>query len=337
DADLQYERTKLTVKNTSFIQTGVIEHEIRTGVEFIMNDRLEASAAPGGTDNRQAVFIIDNIDFGNGLTFTPALRYENQTLETDFFDLDAGARVEGEFDDSALMGGASLRYQFENGFAVFGSYAYTESLPILDDTPTTATSNRSNIFTAEQATTYEAGFSYDKAGLFNEGDTAAFKLNYYDTTLEDITFIGGLDEISLQGVEIEGSYALESGFYVDLNGNFSDGDETDVAGVSVTYRSLTADSVRVTAGKRFGRLLDLSLEALAVAEADVSFRSGNPEQGDSYNIFNARATVSPQSGFLKGTSFRLGIENLSDEDYTPNLSTRKAIGQNVKLTVTRQF
>lgn len=337
NADLQYERTKLTVKNTSFVQTGLIEHEIRTGVEFIKNDRLEASAAPGGTDNRQAIFIIDNIDFGNGLTFTPALRYENQTLETDFFDLDADARVEGEFDDSALMGGASLRYQFENGFAVFGSYAYTESLPILDDTPTTGTSNRSNIFTAEEASTYEAGFSYDTAGVFNESDTLSFKLNYYDTTLEDITFIGGLDEISLQGVEIEGSFATEGGFYVDLNGNFSDGDETDVAGVSVTYRSLTADSVRVTAGKRFGRFLDVSLEALAVDDADVSFRSGNPEQGDSYNIFNARATVSPQSGFLKDTSFRFGIENLSDEDYTPNLSTRKATGQNFKLTVTRQF
>ncbi|MEL6825963.1 MAG: TonB-dependent receptor [Pseudomonadota bacterium] len=337
DADLQYERTKLTVKNTSFVQTGSIEHEIRTGVEFIQNDRLEASAAPGGTDNRQAIFIIDNIDFGNGLTFTPALRYENQTLETDFFDLDAGERVEGEFDDSALMGGASLRYQFENGFAVFGSYAYTESLPILDDTPTTATSNRSNIFTAEEASTYEAGFSYDTIGVFSDSDTLSFKLNYYDTTLEDITFIGGLDEISLQGVELEGSFAMESGFYVDLNGNFSDGDEINTAGVSVTYRSLTADSVRVTAGKRFGRFLDVSLEALSVADADVSFRSGNPEQGDSYNIFNARATISPQSGILKGTSFRLGVENLSDEDYTPNLSTRKATGQNFKLTVSRQF
>ena len=337
DADLQYERTKLTVKNTSFVQTGSVEHEIRTGVEFIKNDRLEASAAPGGTDNRQAVFIIDTIDFGTGLTFTPALRYENQTLETDFFDLNAGARVEGEFDDSALMGGASLRYKFDNGFAVFGSYAYTESLPILDDTPTTATSGRTNIFTAEEASTYEAGFSYDTVGLFSDSDTFSFKLNYYDTTLEDITFIGGLDEISLQGIELEGSFALDSGFYVDLNGNFSDGDETNVAGVSVTYRSLTADSVRVTAGQRFSRFLDLSLEALAVADADVSFRSGNPEQGDSYNILNARATFSPQSGLLRDTSFRLGVENLTDEDYTPNLSTRKATGRNVKLTVSRQF
>ncbi|MEQ3746129.1 MAG: TonB-dependent receptor [Henriciella sp.] len=337
NADLQYERTKFTVKNTSFVETGPVEHEIRTGVEFIKNERLEASAAPGGTDNRQAVFIIDTVDFGNGLTFTPALRYENQTLETDFFDLNAGARVEGEFDDSALMGGASLRYQFDNGFAVFGSYAYTESLPILDDTPTTATSGRTNIFTAEEASTYEAGFSYDTVALFSDSDTFSFKLNYYDTTLEDITFIGGLDEISLQGIELEGSFALDSGFYVDLNGNFSDGDETNVAGVSVAYRSLTADSVRVTAGQRFGRFLDLSLEALAVAEADVSFRSGNAEQGDSYNILNARATFSPQSGLLKDTSFRLGVENLTDEDYTPNLSTRKATGRNVKLTVSRQF
>lgn len=337
NADLQYERTKLTVKNTSFVQTGAVEHEIRTGIEFIKNDRLEASAAPGGTDERQAVFIIDNIDFGNGLSFTPALRYENQTLDTDFFDLAVGDRVEGEFEDSALMGGASLRYQFDNGFAVFGSYAYTESLPILDDTPTSGSSNRTNIFTAEEAETYEAGVSYDTVGFFGQNDALSLKLNYYDTTLEDITFIGGLDEISLQGIEVEGSLALESGFYVDLNGNFSDGDETDLAGVSVTYRSLTADSVRVTAGQRFGRFLDLSLEALAVSSADVSFRSGNPEQGDSYNILNARATLSPQSGFLEGTSFRVGLENLTDEDYTPNLSTRKATGRNLKLTVSRQF
>ncbi|MEM6901401.1 MAG: ligand-gated channel, partial [Pseudomonadota bacterium] len=182
-----------------------------------------------------------------------------------------------------------------------------------------------------------AGLSYDTVGVFSDSDTLALKLNYYDTTLEDITFLSGLDEVSLQGIELEGSFAHESGFYIDLNGNFTEGDEIATDGTSTTYRNLAADSLRVLAGKRFGGVLDVSLEAVAVDEADVIFRSGNEEQGDSYTIFNARATVSPQSGILEGTSFRIGVENLSDETYTPNLSTRRATGQNVKLTVSRQF
>ncbi|MEM1391282.1 MAG: TonB-dependent receptor, partial [Pseudomonadota bacterium] len=357
NADLQYETTKLTIKNTSFLETAGVEHELRYGVEYIERDRQNASAAPGGIDERYAAFIIDVIDFGNGLTITPALRYETSTLEGNYRswanDATLNEFVEGEFDDSAWMGGLSVRYEFETGFALFGSYSQTSSLPILDDLPSPEApteapptgaqlENRNRIFLAEEAETFEVGASYERVGLFTDSDFLALKVNYYDTTLEDMTSYAGIESVETQGLEIEGSLAFESGLYFDMNANFTDGDETPYAFTgdpTTDWRGVAQDTVRVTAGKRFGEQFDLSAEVLAADSTDITnlSQATNPDAGDSYTLLNLRATIRPEAQFLTGTSFRIGIENATDETYLPNLSTRFQPGRNVKLTITRDF
>ncbi len=321
NADHSYETTKLTVKNTALFTTGAIDHELRAGFEFIQKDRLDANSAPGGTDTRFAVFAIDEMSFGNGWTVTPALRYETQRLDGDDDTLE-------EVEHDALMGGLSVRYAFDNGFAVFGSAAYTESFPILDDYLTT--DGRRD--TAEKATTYELGFSYDSTDVFQGGDEVAFKLNAYRTTLEDVTSYFGRDEIEVDGIEIEASYANDAGFYIDLNANIADGTQTRTNGATSTWDRLPQDSVRATFGQRFGEELDLSWEVVAAAE-----ETRNGDTFDRYVVHNLRATYKPQSGVLEGTEIRLGVENALDELYRPALSTRNAPGRNVKLTLTRTF
>jgi biopolymer transport protein ExbD len=128
NADLQFETTKLTAKNTAFFTTGAVSHELRAGVELIRRERLDAASAPGGTDDRFALFAVNEMSVGPKLTSTPALRYETSSIEAELND---GARV--SYDNDALVGGLSVRYAFEGGFSVFASGAYTESLPILDD------------------------------------------------------------------------------------------------------------------------------------------------------------------------------------------------------------
>ncbi|MEM1035627.1 MAG: TonB-dependent receptor [Pseudomonadota bacterium] len=358
NADLKFETTKFTLKNTSFIETGAIEHELRYGFEYIDRDRQDASAAPGGQDERFALFLIDVIDFGNGLTFTPALRYETQTISGEYTswvnDATLDTQVDGEFDDAALMGGASLRYQFDNGLAFFGSYSQTSSLPIIDDLPRRSSPGgaaptdsqleaRNRIFVAEQAETFEVGASYDRVGLFTDSDVLALKVNYYDTTLDDMTSYAGVESVETQGLEIEGSLAFEGGLYFDMNANFTDGEETLYAfngGTTSDFRGVAQDTLRLTVGKRFSPGLDVSAEILRAEDTDiVNFAGSNPpsEVGDSYTILNLRATFSPDTGLLEGTTIRVGLENATDEAYVPNLSTRFQPGANAKLTVTKAF
>ena len=322
DADHRYETTKFTVKNTAYIETGALVQNLRTGIDFIQKERLDASSAPGGEDNRIALFAVDQIDFLGGWTFAPAIRFETSEIEG---TLDDGSTA--SYDNDALMGGASLRYQFEGGIALFGSYAYTESLPILDDLE-----NEIYMTQPEIGKTYEFGASYDRIGVFGQDDTLSMKANYYHTDQEDNTSYSGVDSIELQGLELEGSYARRDGYYVDVNANIVDAEQTRTDNSVTDWTNAPANTVRLTLGKRLSRLADLSSEFVAADEAD---RNGTATPG--FVTANLRATITPQEGVLKGTSFRFGLENLFDHTYTPLLSTRPAAGRNIKFTVAKAF
>lgn len=331
DADQRYQTTKLTVKNTAFFATGNVSHDLRTGVEFIQRERLDANSAPGGTDRRFAVFVVDNMEIGDHWIVTPALRYESQRIKSSAAN---SAATTGSYKNDALMGGISARYEFSSGFALFGSAAYTESLPIIDDLGTPA-----YMIQSEKARTYELGMSYLATDLFSDGDVTRFKVNVYDTVVRDITSYGSgnpflpLSRIDSQGIELEASYGHSSGFYIDFNANIVDGTETTSAGAELNWRNTPTDSVRLTVGKRFGEMLDVSWEVVAAA----SITSNSGVQSAGYGINNLRATYKPQNGVFEGTEIRVGIENIFDKSYLPYLSTRNAPGRSLKLSIARTF
>ena len=328
NADHQYETTKLNISNTSRFGTGNIDHSLLTGIELIRKERLDADAAPGGTDDRVAVFAVNEMRIGEAWTITPAVRYEASDIEGSTAPNDASV------DNDALMGGLSVRYAFENGFAVFASAAYTESLPIIDDL-----GSPDLIEQSEKSTTYEIGGSFDEIDVFTTGDELSFKANIYQTTTEDITSytVSGQtaifpDRVETEGIEIEASYTMDSGFYMDANANFVNGTEFRDDGTTADWRNVPANSIGLTLGRKFGQELDLSWEIIADAEI-----TRNDETTNAFVVSNLRATYIPQSGILTDTEIRLGIENVADRDYTSSLSTRPAPGRNVKLTVAQTF
>ncbi|WP_299843501.1 TonB-dependent receptor [uncultured Roseovarius sp.] len=333
DADHQYETTTVTLKNRALFDTGAVGHDLVAGLEYIHRDRLDASSAPGGDDHRWAVFAVDDITIGDAWTITPAIRYETSEIQG------STAPNNGRFTDDALMGGLSLRYAFDNGFSIFGSAAYTEVLPPIDDLD-----NLARITQSEKSRTYEIGASYEKTGAFRAGDTLSLKANLYDTQLWDVTsFVVNtarfgppvfvpLDEIETRGIEIEGSYAMQNGLYLDLNANFTDGEETTAAQVRRDWRNQAADSVRLTVGKRFADAYDLSWEVVANDSITV-----DGVRSSGHVTHNLRATIAPDKGVWKDTEFRIGIENLFDEQYQPRLSTRPAPGRNFKFTLAKTF
>ena len=333
NAKQRYRTTKLTLKNVARFDTGALSHELRAGVELIRKVRADnPTAAPGGTDNRQAIFLIDQISTG-GLTFTPALRFERSKV--------ASAGNFGTFENSALMGGASLAYKWENGFSVFASAAYTEGLPIIDDLGSTPAAI-SKMNTKEKSRTYEIGASFGGRDVFATGDNFSIKGNFYQTSLTDITSytaprsVGALlDKVENQGFEIETSYGLSSGLYFDLNGHFGTGTEFYANGTSDTWRNTAASTVGLTVGKKWNDTLDLSWE---VAHSAKNRDSSGAAIAD-FTVHNLRATYKPQAGILEGTEVRFGIENALDLDYSSHLSstTRKSPGRSVSLTISALF
>lgn len=326
DGDHDYTIDKLTVKNAMFFRTGAMSHNMRVGLEWIQKDRLEsqinpmtgAVSVPGGTDERIALFLVDDIDLGNNWTITPALRWEDQTIKG------AGTYAGDEYDNSALMGGVSARYEFASGFSVFASAAYTESLPILDDL-----NNATYMTQPEKSQTFEVGASYAASDVFAGGDSLQAKLNLFVTDLWDVTSYTGINTVDSQGAELELTYAMDSGLYFDLNAAYGDYEATNTSGAVVDWSNAPANSARLTVGKRINHAWDLSWEQV-VAE------NGSNNYGG-YGISNLRATYRPQSGVLEGAEVRLGIENAFDRTYKANLATEFAAGRNVKLTLAKTF
>lgn len=320
DADHRYETTKFTLKNTAEFETGAFGHNLRAGVEFKQKDRKDASSAPGGTDERMALFLVDDITTG-GLTLTPALRYESQ-------DIRGGG---ASYSNDATMGALSAHYAFDNGFAVFASAAYTESLPILDDLGTPAYMTQS-----EKARSLEFGIAYDKGSVFTEGDDLSFKVTSYRTRMWDVTSATAptmmpITDVKLDGVELEAAYSLESGYYVDVNANLADGEYTSPA-PGGEWRGVPADSLRLTLGKKWGETLDLSWEVVA---NDSMNKAATPTP--SWTAHNLRATFKPQTGVFEGTEVRVGVENVFDKTYRPHLATYNAPGRTLKLTLAKTF
>ena len=320
-ADHRYETTKLTVKNTARFDTGNVGHTLRTGIEFKRKKRLNATSAPGGTDDRIALFVVDDMKIGERLTLTPAIRYETQNIGNNTVS----------YSNDALMGGISAHYKFDNGFAVFGSAAYTENLPIIDDLTNPAYMTRS-----EKARTFELGFSYDRPDVFIPGDDLAFKLTGYKTKIWDITSyttptMTPITDGEMEGLELEAAYSMSGGFYMDLNANLQRGKYT-VPAPGGDWSGIPADQLRLTVGKKWNQELDLSWEV--VASKRITTSSGTTP---SSVVHNLRATYRPQQGVLEGAELRVGVENLLDLDYTPHLATRKAPGRTVKFTIAKTF
>lgn len=328
DADHRYETATFRVKNRALFQTGSVDHDLRTGIEFINRERLDASSAPGGEDDRVAIFVVDDMRFGNW-TVSPAVRWESSDIQG------STAPNNGRFKTDAIMGGISARYAFANGFAVFASAAYTENLPIIDDL-----GNAVLITQTEKSRTYELGASFDSTDVFVPGDTFAIKGTVYDTTLWDATSYGSMPpgnevtNVERQGFELEASYAMENGMYVDAYLDISTGDAFRRTTGFEDWAQNPADSLGLTIGRNFGEALDLSWEIVANRRYDDD---GPANETAGFGVHNVRATFRPQNGAWEGTEIRVGIENLFDKQYTPRLATRPAAGRNLKVSLAKTF
>lgn len=336
-ADNRYQTTKFTLSNRALFSTGAIDHDLLAGLEIIRKERLDAPAAPGGTDNRLALFMVNEMSIGQ-FTVTPAIRYERSRIESSV----PLVGVPNTYEKDGVMGGLALAYDFGNGLSVFGSAAYTVGLPIIDDLGTSPTAQR-RIGMSEKSRTLELGAEYSGNDVFALGDSLTLRGNLYQTRLWDITsytVVGAmgfdLARVETRGFELEASYGMENGFYVDFAGHLASGTEFNPDGTSSTWRNGAANRGQLTLGKKWDDQLDLSWEVVHSASKRDALGADLPDS----TVHNIRATWKPQwQGWLDGAEVRVGVENLFDEDYVGHLSspTRKAPGRTFKLSLASTF
>ncbi len=353
NADHETETVGLSLSNEAIFATGIARHTLNVGAEVKRRERSSTSrvgdnkgnndtSAPGGTDESIALWLVDKIDIGERLTITPQLRYEHQTLTSQdnvdseqcfgpFFCMVTPGLPDGtKFESEAYTGALSTRYALTDSFAVFGTAAYNENLPILDDLR-----NETYRTQPEKGRTVELGFSYDGFDVLTDNDALKAKVTAFETHIWDGTTYSGVDTVDLEGVEFELSY-VHPAFYADFNVARTRG---KINGTNDPFNWAPADRAQLTLGKRFMEdQLDLSVEAIhAWSNSRTSAIDGATGPSDSYSLFNIGAGYTPNAGWAEGVEFRAAIENAFDETYRPFLSTRNGSGRNIKLSVAKTF
>jgi hemoglobin/transferrin/lactoferrin receptor protein len=335
-ADHVTERLAFSLENKATVAVGAVDHLVTTGVEIGRRTRTSISytgdnsvSAPGGTDDYVAIYATDQLSFGN-LTLTPQLRYEKQTLTSDGSN---STVAEGTtYKKDALVGALSARYAVNDHFAVFGTAAYNENLPVLDDL-----SNATYIEQSEKGRTFELGASYDTADVFAAGDALKAKLTGFKTDIWDVTTYSNTTTVDLEGLEFELSY-VNPLFYVDFNASRIRG---TVNGTDTDFNYAPADRAQLTLGKRFlDETLDLSVEAThawANRRTSTTTTDSATSPSSAYTTYTLAASYTPKEGWADGMQFRAALENAFDETYRPYLSTVNASGRNLKLTISRTF
>lgn len=201
------------------------------------------------------------------------------------------------------------------------------------------------INTTEKSRTFEVGAEYTGTDVFSAGDTLSLRGNAYVTDLWDITSytVAGstsadLDRVETEGFELEASYGLSSGVYVDVAGHIGSGSEINPAGSATpgaVWRNTPADRLQLTVGKKWDEKWDLSWEMVHSGDR----RDAAGAALDDVTLHSLRATYRPDQGWMRGAELRVGLENVLDEDYVGHLSSssRKAPGRTLKLTVSKTF
>jgi len=357
NTDHTTETVGLRLENVARFDTGAIGHELTTGLEIKERSRsailLEGAdagendgTAPGGTDESISLYLADEITLSDAFTLTPQLRFEKQKLTSinnqdttvcfgPTFCIPYPAIPDGtNYTTQSWTGALAGRYAFSNGFAVFGTAAYNENLPILDDLRSSTNRDKT-----EKGTTFEVGVSFDGNDVLTGDDRLQAKLTAFKTHIWDGTAYSGIDQTDLKGIELELNYASPL-FYADFAAAKTRG---TINGTSDYFNYTPADTVQLTLGKRFmDDQLDIAVEAkhaFAHNRTSNSGTTGATAASDAWTTYALSVGYTPDSGVFEGTEMRLSVENLFDTTYRPYLTNpnRNAKGRNIKFSLAKTF
>jgi hemoglobin/transferrin/lactoferrin receptor protein len=207
----------------------------------------------------------------------------------------------------------------------------------------------------EGADSVELGFSFEREGLFSDGDSLQLKAAAFHSDVSNLitrtaatnaTYFDNIRRAEIWGAELEAAYDADRWFaklaYSNVKSAYRD--MTNPAANGLTLPETPAENVALTLGAKLpGRGLVIGWTAYyfdAITNYSVSTAAAGtitPTQTSAYDTHDLFVTWKPDDGALAGMDVTLTVENVFDADYKNNLSLDRAQGLNAKLSIGKNF
>jgi hemoglobin/transferrin/lactoferrin receptor protein len=355
-ADYGYATTALKIENTADLSSGDWQNFLTFGVQLSEQERTATSSLgalgfhPEGTDRKIGVYAQGEFIWNDRLTLIPGLR-------VDFGDRTpsaATAAVGGAgVSDQAVSPKLSALYKIDENWGVFGTLARTERMPTLDELYSTDGGRLPSLnLQKEEATSVELGMTYQREGLWAEGDSLQLKATVFHSDLTNLIVTNGatgavprylnVRAAEIWGGEVEAAYDAERWFaslgYSNVRSAYRD--MPTAAANGLTIADTPAENVALTLGAKLpGPGLTLgwtayyfdSITTYSVATSAAG--TVTPTSTPAYDTHDLFVTWKPEAGLMAGMDFTLTVENVFDADHKNNLSLDRGEGINAKLTI----
>ena len=313
-----------------------LEQQTRSAEQAITRGNRTGGIAfhPGGKTLRTGVYAQNELILWDRLTLIPGLRLDYQTLEP---DSGVTARDRRKSSDTAFSPKLAAHYELNYNLGLFGSLAYTERLPVLDELYDGRSGNLR--LKAEQSLNYEGGLAATFVDAIVEEDRLSAKLTLFQNDIKNLIerantrspyFNRGKAQI--QGLEFEAAWDSPRFFaraaYTLIRGK--DGE------TGASLNSIPADELALNLGGRiphYGLIFGWR-GVFATAQRRVSGRT-RPSSG--YSVHDVYAAWAPADGPFGGLELRAGIDNVFNKSYKEHLAGDSGKGRAFKLTFVKQF
>jgi len=332
-----YRLWKFKLNNVADLSGDSYEHFLITGAEIWKQDRsssVPSSSHPEGYTRGWSVYALSEVTWDR-LTVNSGLRYEKQRTEPkDSVSFDADER---SFE--AVEPQIAAIYRLNDQWSVFGSVAFVNRIPTVDELydGSMITAPNPNL-KDEKGKNIEIGTSYTGSSILAEGDQAVMKVTLYRNHIDDMIIRAGagpmayytnIERAYLKGGELEASYLLndwELGAAITVTEGV-DQDDVDLDTLQNNRLMLQA-TWNANEAWRIGARSTL---AAGRDKPDGTHRAG-------YGVHDIFASWSPQAGVAEGIEVQMGVDNVTNTDYTPaSWLGGPAPGRNFKLSLSRKF
>lgn len=333
-----YALWRLKAENTADLSGDGYNHFLTVGAETFRQDRSSTSLSsshPEGYTRSAAIYGWSELEWGR-FTMNSGLRYERQRTEPK----DSVAISDERVDAESVEPQVALMYRLNDDWSVFGSLAFVNRMPTVDELyDGFGGGAASPDLKDEKGKNIEIGVSYSANDVFMAGDEAAMKLTLFRNHIDNMIVRSfapapspsyeNIDRAYLRGGELEASY-LTGDWQFGAAVSIVSGEDQD----GVDLDTLPNNRVVLSANWQATEAWKLGMRSVL---ADGRDKPDGTHRGG-FGVHDIYAMWTPQGGALDGISVNLGIDNVTDRDYTPATYLKgPAPGRNVKVSVSRQF
>jgi hemoglobin/transferrin/lactoferrin receptor protein len=354
--DLNLFENHLTIAGVQFVKDSVDRNDKRDGLvtppfgaPTVTDDNFDKEASI----TTVSAFLQDEWNITNDLSLTGGVRYFH--IESELSKTTQPGYSPFSNTDDAVIGSVGVNYTGIDNVALRGNIAQGYVYPTLLQNMLGSVFSPGGVIEANKNLKAEKSVNYEIGARFDNGiamlDAAAFYSiaeDYIDnvdcgTNGVTCTAVGArkkytnIDEATTYGVEVSGSYNLESlALMPYFSATFMNRDFKN-AGVETNNNDIPAFSGRLGVRKFWDLHKDITFMTDLYVRAATEREDGEPGSSsyvkhDAFATLNMAASMKYDFGDDRHFRLNASVENIFDKSYTEPLSDMKAAGRAFKIS-----